>query len=1194
MGRIVGNEEYINEIKEEIYIYKNLNIKLVNIPKINFSFNTKNNYQEALKGFYWKSSTDNFDDNIKAINDGKCGFFAPTGPDKGFIVLDWDDKGDACEESRKILDICLKYNTFTVKTPRGDNGYHFYFKYTDAIPRNKTIWDNIDFRSSGGIVFAASNREDGKYRVVDKTKSILEIPNEIIESIILYEDTKIKKQITPYKDIKKNIDDAKKECKLIKNFHNPDTIQKYNISTLDVKRLILTLPEVYSVQYKEWFLVTIICKKYGYYEIWDEFSRKSIDSYNKQRNNEIWDWVNIQEMDIDLNALIIYHNKHYKSIKDKRYLKNLELIHHKYKPISDENLKKFKVINTRYLPIEIFSGVRNMLVKIILSPMGSGKSYGAQKYTIINNHKVLCICHLKSLISNMVFNFNKNAEKFTTKYDEYRPFMISYEDKDDIIKGSNVCSSIDSLISIIEKIWDIDEYIIYIDEVHSVIDYLIKCPTIEKNRREIIRVFVDILKRCKGVITTDGDVNDNTISFFESHKFEIECIKNEYKSFNKKPAKIYRNKKHMLKMMREMIIENKYFTVCANTKTRIKKIKKLFIELGVDIENRLLIYTAEEGDKNLLDVNKIWNDKWVIFSPTIIQGVDRTSTTPETVFCFIEGFFTLTIDQAIQQITRNRNIECVNICANGFMNILQYKSLEDCENYHFMKTDNYIKNISDSVKPYASPIYDDNGFITEYKKSTYTDMFIRYEYNKSLLIANPCYTLKRLLENIGFEVNDSIFNDIDNPDFIEDVKDDIDDDKKEIFIEFIKYLKKEDLKPNRSKLADIMINNRKYIQLKDEALLSRFDNNILSLDISGLTSGLEVAGVEDLTLEFEKDCNNLLYNVLVNHNNILQYFLNICYGFIYSDNALLNKSINDTTTGYVVFNSDKIYNLVRVYRKIMNTYLSEINIFSYEYDPTDKDFLNSPINMTEDDYMSISYIIRSKKKIPETKGEVIKLVNMILKRIIGPLYCSKEYRYIDEDEHGKKTKKKYTYGYINKKFFKAMMIICNMSIDNKTTIKLIHKDIKELYNINGICKISEKYEKEALEWDKQCRLYPKYDFNEDVFLSDSDDEDNMDLKPIILNKDIDDKYINMDPDLNIKDESAYWSDEKIKEYENEKYNIKDVLMSDEKRREYIDKIRLDNENKYCKERTDARNKMKSEYATERAEWERIGRIINKK
>jgi hypothetical protein len=278
--------------------------------------------------------------------------------------------------------------------------------------------------------------------------------------------------------------------------------------------------------------------------------------------------------------------------------------------------------------------------------------------------------------------------------------------------------------------------------------------------------------------------------------------------------------------MREMIMANKYFSVCANTKSRIKKIKKLFVDLGVDIENRLLIYTSEEGDKNLLDVNNIWHNKWVIFSPTIIQGVDRHSITPETVFCFIEGFFTLTIDQAIQQIARNRNIECVNICANGFMNRLEYNSIEDYENQHYTKMDNYIKNVSDFIKPYASPIYDDDGFITHYKKSTYTDMIIRYEYNKSLLNANPCYTLKRLLENVGFEVNDSIFNDIDSSIDLESITqgDGMFDDKQEIFIEFIKYLKKTPLKPNRQKLTDIFTRNRKYIHLTDERLLSIFDN----------------------------------------------------------------------------------------------------------------------------------------------------------------------------------------------------------------------------------------------------------------------------------------------------------------------------------------------------------------------------------
>jgi hypothetical protein len=165
--------------------------------------------------------------------------------------------------------------------------------------------------------------------------------------------------------IKKQIETAKKENKLINHYHNPDTVQKYNISTSDITRLILTLPEEYFKQYNEWFCITIVCKKYGYPEIWDEFSRKCNTTYNKQRNKEIWDWINIDEMVLDLNILITYHNKYYKSIKVNKVLKNLELIHHKYKPISNKNLEKFKLINSQHLPIEIFAGTRNMLVKII-------------------------------------------------------------------------------------------------------------------------------------------------------------------------------------------------------------------------------------------------------------------------------------------------------------------------------------------------------------------------------------------------------------------------------------------------------------------------------------------------------------------------------------------------------------------------------------------------------------------------------------------------------------------------------------------------------------------------------------------------------------------------------------------------------------------------------------------------------------
>jgi hypothetical protein len=576
------------------------NIQIIPLNKVDDNNKTKYAYRNSL-GSGWTIRPSPFKEVIKSIKRGIVGFAIKTGVESNIVVIDYDMKDN---KNPKILEELKKLNTFCIKTPSG--GLHFYFKYTNVFTKGHTgIFGCYDIRTKGNCCFFGK-RTDGDYQIIDENAEILECPKHITKE--LYEEanryTLTKTDIdnnkttpTPTKLINKTtkLNDENKH-KYIKNM--------YFITDNSLLYILNKLPSGFYDIYDEWILISAILKKYGYEKLWDIWSKQS-KSYNKEQNKYLYSKIDITKVVADLNYIVYLVNS-YKDEKEPK-TSNIEVVYKPYEELKCKELNPIK-INEKYIPEHFYNNLQNNIVLLIQSGLGTGKTYTTFKYAIENNFKILSIVHLISLCDNQTSTYNKLLNQYLEKkYEKYveqnrdiqtelfnfteyceeysnRKKMSSYQSG--IFRGS-ICTTLNSLIKVNQNIM-IEDYYIYIDEVHRVISYLLHSKTF-KNRKEVFTTFSSILRRCKGVIGTDGDIDNITYDFFQNIlNMEITYVENNYKSFKNIPVSFYNNHKSLIHIMKKCIINKEEFTVACNTKKDADNIQALLIKSGVNSTNTRL------------------------------------------------------------------------------------------------------------------------------------------------------------------------------------------------------------------------------------------------------------------------------------------------------------------------------------------------------------------------------------------------------------------------------------------------------------------------------------------------------------------------------------------------------------------------------------------------------------------------------
>ena len=956
----------IDELTKGLNTFRRLKIKVLENERVRFDNNNKADFNPKGTDCFNPNTTRTHTDNITALNDGCCGFLIRTGEYNNISVIDWDDHEKQTTNKINLLERLKSTGTFAIKTPTG-GGFHFYFKYIPSIGNNTGLFNNVDIRNNKALVFYGQ-REDGQYTPINHDAEILEIPKDIL------------------RDILEEIKNKKTETKIIKSIHNdkeninqpPIESFRYDTTNDDVKYILSLLPREHATNGNKWVIITSILHRFNYINEWDEWSKTATTEYNKINNMRIWGNLKITNETPDLSYI-------YNIIKDIDHtLKTPNKIYCEYEILTQENRAKItSEINVKYLDASIYSGGDI----IIRSGQNTGKTTSNIKYCKDNDLLYFSICPLKS-IANSQYNSFKDAGIKCVYYEDFKKNKEDPEHREELLTSS-IFTTIDSILDY--KHLDFKDRTIFLDEVHSLIKYILSCENIGGRRLPIIMFLTKIMRECKQIIAVDGDVCNNTIALLElikqrpAHADKYRFINNIYKSYSGVDVVLINKYDEIITKMKQDILENKYFLCCCNTKTQTNILNITLQDAGVK-PNDILIYTSEEGEQ-IQDIKTEWTNKYIIYSPSIVAGLDFTPATAQNVYCFIGGTNTIDPEQSVQQITRNRNINKVYLYTERIGNTLTYKTLEDTLTaYHKTLKDLNANKIYAQLNP---PIYNDDTGDWEHKDTNINKMYIRFIYDQNILTSSLDYNICEILKSKGFNIVGN------NKNIKVITQDEIE--KEEIT---------DEIEENRNDLYDAFINN--------SSTNKKFNNTI--------TQRLEILDIIKPAIVDDKGIRE--------YQNILSTYKPIIleeYGF--RTHLNIRALIDDKTTTEAKmkekFKNDLLLkafkgrdNMIKQYKHIMYKYLPEILVYRFTYKHDDK-YLTEPITLDDDDLTFLKSVIPTTKKNINisTKYDLLKTyMNAYAKTIYGGDIITSKKSNQRIGEKGEKMKTTHTRDFNNELF----------------------------------------------------------------------------------------------------------------------------------------------------------------------------------
>jgi hypothetical protein len=480
----------------------------------------------------------------------------------------------------------------------------------------------------------------------------------------------------------------------------------------------------YNKDYNDWLLIAFGMKdlylgsnttnKNKIYDLFDNFSSKS-DNYNKEQNKNIFMRINPFENNINLlfkKANMDYfissiYNDYEKDLFDENKYENIIKINKKHITSQDDNIEDYleKLLENDVIYIK--------------SPTGTGKTTLTKKLKSMFGDSIISITSRVNLAGEHMKHLNLDFYKLMTREQIYNSNKLVIQ-----LESLSKCNYTNF----------IGETVL-LDETSSIMSHF-RSTTMVNRRGESYMYFIELIKNAGKVICLDADLCNWNIEFISKiRKDKFGILYNTIKNKIDIEAIFYSCQDLVINLVRDKILNNIPIVCCFDSKGYMEKIIK-YLQSFSNKDN-FLIYSSD-NPVDLIET-EFWKDKFVFYTPSIMQGVDYNIQETE-VFCFVFKYH-LNPLQIYQMINRTRKIKNVNIYCHEKEFYNKYKSVDDT----IKETEQMLKYFNKLIGDYS----------VEIDEEPYKVMYNNYRYIDSKLKTNIKYYLMDIMRNKGFTVKEN-------------------------------------------------------------------------------------------------------------------------------------------------------------------------------------------------------------------------------------------------------------------------------------------------------------------------------------------------------------------------------------------------------------------------------------------------------
>jgi hypothetical protein len=436
-------------------------------------------------------------------------------------------------------------------------------------------------------------------------------------------------------------------------------------------------------------------------------------------------------------------------------------------------------INQRHLTPELYETECDTL--IVQSGTGTGKTYNFYKYVDkFDEFNVISIFAKRSLGKA---HLNYADKKQTAHYTE-----SGFYNSDKRIKL--VCINSITKLGMLTK-QQLSRTIIYIDEISLFLQELTHNDTLANTIGRVYGYLRYIITHCKKLIVSQAEITPQVYKWLKIRGNNTTLIINKHR-YNA-GTKFYEcSNASMLNKMENDIKNKRCFTVSTDSIAESRRIYGFIQKHGIN-ENDIILINSENEMKDDQD----FNNKYVVYSPSIIYGVDISLDNKQNHYSYITGC-TLNPSSLFQQAMRCRNLDKLYVCdtANKKTKYIQkYKNYEDCKT----SIDIYNKLYNN----YASYMFDeDTQELITVSNSSFEELFYENDYRLDIEQSQYMKYFKKYLVAAGFvEYEDNDSYDFNNLEIYEACKD---EDKNKNENDFNDYINGVDIGDETSKIKNII------------------------------------------------------------------------------------------------------------------------------------------------------------------------------------------------------------------------------------------------------------------------------------------------------------------------------------------------------------------------------------------------------